>query len=268
MAFGDLILEIGAIADTALTETNRAIRSYFDGIGPQPQASDTWGPVGWVARPKDPVSEAEATPLSPAGACEAIAWNHPDEAQPMVFKDLRINSQINPSKGSVNMVGYGGGFITIEDNADGDGSTITLYALRKNDSTGAAEAAHIITMDTKASTSNIQIIHESGASVELHQDGGVYLSSAADSAQSWLSLADGSDGCVIGAASTTIAGGVNLGGNDPASGEFLVKWTAFNTWMGQVNAALTTLAGAAGNVVPVITAPAATPAPTSQVKGT
>ena len=96
MAIGDLILEIGAIADTALTETNKAIRSYFDGIGPQPQESDTWGPVGWFGRPKDPVAENEATPLSPAGACEAIAWNSPDAAQPMAFRDLRLSSPVSP----------------------------------------------------------------------------------------------------------------------------------------------------------------------------
>ena len=266
MAFGDLILELGTIADTALTDTSRAIRSWFDGIGPQPQEADTWGPVGWFARPRDPVGDAEATALSPAGACEAVGWNAPDAVHPIAFRDVRLSSQVSPSKGDVGMVGYGGGFITIEDNGDGDGSTITLYALRKNDSTGAAEAAHVLSMDTTEATSNIQITHESGATVQLQQDGGVYL--ASKDATSWLSLADGSDGCVVGAASTTIAGGVNLGGNDPSTGEFLVKWTAFNTWAGQVNAALSTLAGAAGGVVPPVAVPAAAPAPTTQVKGT
>ncbi|MGB0973177.1 MAG: hypothetical protein ACPGVG_19815 [Mycobacterium sp.] len=267
MAIGDLLLELGIIADTALTETNKAIRSWFDGIGPQPQESDTWGPVGWFARPKDPVAEAEATPLSPAGACEAIAWNSPDAAQPMAFRDLRLSSQVSPDKGDVGMVGYGGGFITIEDNADGDGSTITLYALRK-DSTGAADAAHVVTMDTTAAGSHIQITHESGATVQLHQDGGVYLSSSGDTSQSWLSLADGSDGLVVGAASTTIAGGVHLGANDPTDPALdrIPRWTNLNTWIIQVNTALSTLSAATGNLVPAITTPTATPNATINTK--
>lgn len=126
-----------------------------------------FGAVGLVSR---------ALPENEDGAAEYIGVKSGDEARMFAGRDERLTSKVNPKDGEVILVQYRGGFISLRDNADKNGTDITIYAVR-NDADGNPEKASVISLDSSDAQNNIMIIHESGSSFVMTKAGEVACTS-------------------------------------------------------------------------------------------
>lgn len=235
--------------------------SDAQGVHDQPMFSGT---PGFYARPKPPVTAAAATPASPAGHCEVVGLRFADEVIPVAYRDLRLSARANPKEGELGVVQYQGGFILLKDNADGTGTDITIYAVRRFPD-GTADKAHVLSFDTTTGNSSITLTHETGATITLTKEGKAVVVSP--NGEAYVEVKN--SGVVVNGANVAITGGAMLGGADPATGEDVMLSTQLLAWIGQVNAFLAVLAplfnappgpvvsGGPGTVVPPTAAPAA-----------
>ncbi|WP_437759479.1 hypothetical protein [Sorangium sp. So ce1389] len=122
-----------------------------------------YGALGVVARPK---------PAGADGFAEVVGLKTSDGIMPIAARDLRLNARVNPKEGEVLLVGYGGGFISLKDNADGDGTDIVFYATKSDGSKASA-----ISLNTTTSNSHIALMHDSGVSVTLTKEGKAVIAS-------------------------------------------------------------------------------------------
>jgi hypothetical protein len=262
----DWLLCFGTAVASSLDAASKAVLWSIESLtGDESSTREpAYGPLGWFGRPRPPVAAEDATPTSPAGECEVLAWRPPGDDRTYIIasKDLRLSAKVNPIDGELGMVGYDGGFISIRPNVDENGSTITLYAPRNVD----PPKASLIQMVSTDGNQQIAIEHESGQSVVLNPDGQVLItgSTAAGPSQgnSWIAV-DETDGVVINAEKCALNAAVMLGDKDPALGQAVVlegtPAFGFAAWVIYVNAALNGL-GAPGPT------PAQAPQYTTKVK--
>ena len=59
--------------------------------------------LGLYGRPLPPVAKVDATPNSPKGECEIMAWKQEDRTTPMAYRDLRLNAVVNPDPGELGL---------------------------------------------------------------------------------------------------------------------------------------------------------------------
>jgi hypothetical protein len=147
-----------------------------------------YGALGVVARPK---------PAGDDGYAEVVGLKSSDGITPIAARDLRLNQRVNPKEGEVLVVGYGGGFISLKDNADADGTDIVIYAPKSDGSKASA-----ISMSTTTSNSHISLMHDSGVSVTLTKDGKAVIASP-----------DGASYIELGNAGIVLNGNVQLTGS-------------------------------------------------------
>lgn len=253
----EFAIAFGHIAATKIAGSAKAVLANLslleDEDGGEREGSSEeplYGPWGWYGRPKAPVKAADATPLNPEGQAEVLALRHGDQAQPIVGRDLRLSSQVNPKEGEVGLIQYGGGFISLADNADANGTAITIYALRKK-STGEPDKASMVAIDSAAANPSISILHESGASISINKDAKIAITNK--NGDAYVEVND--SGVVINGASVAITGGAMIGDSDPAAGDFLLKATDGLQFSAQVIAAITQIAALLNTAGPVVGAP-------------
>lgn len=218
------LIAFGKVVSTELKGAAKAILanlSFLESEDGQPNTSSSEpmfgaGPLFW--RPKPPVKASEASGLNPEGAAEVVAFRVGDETIIGPMRDLRLNAQANPKDGEVVLAQYGGGFISLKDNDDGDGTSIVIYGLRKT-SQGVPDKASCIAIDTTSSNKSIVLVHENGQSITMNKDGGTVL--ASPDGQAYIELKNGS--IVLNAANIVLNGGCLLGTNNPAVALFLEK---------------------------------------------
>ncbi len=171
----DYLLAFGRVMASTLSGAKKALLVNISSIGEgdDPDEGETatgevmYGQLGVVARPKPPDAD---------GAMEVVSARTEDGQQPFGARDLRLNAQVNPAEGEVDVVGYGGAFISLKENEDPiggrQGANVVIYAPN-----GDRSKASAISIDTTTANSHLALMHESGASITITKDGNVVLAS-------------------------------------------------------------------------------------------
>lgn len=133
-----------------------------DEPGEQFTDAEAYGAPGIVFRPRPPERIGDET-LS----AEAYAVRTGGGLVPLAWRDLRLNRRFSaPKPGSVALVGYGGGFLALDDNASKE-SVATLY-VPYDFSGGVATKAHLIMVSPDE---GIAVVHANGSAVTLNDEG-------------------------------------------------------------------------------------------------
>jgi hypothetical protein len=202
-----------------------------------------FGVLGLISRPRD----ADAT-----GGPEYVVARRDDNAQPVAARDLRIvDARGNVNAGSVSLVGYGGGFVAIEDTAAKTSSILIAYVPYPG---SPPPKAHAFTMDSTAGNESVVLVHGEGHGLVLGKDKIATLKNKAGDC--FVAVDD---------AGITLSGDVKLGnnlivGSPTAATDGVVLSTQLLAWIGQVNDAITALAT---HIHAVSAAPGNTAAPTA-----
>lgn len=129
---------------------------------------------GIVWRPRPPEDIAGKS----IGA-EGIGARIGRQTVPIGLRDLRLNRRFSaPKPGSVALVGYGGGFLSFDDNAAKE-SLATLYVPYAFVN-GVPTKAHAIVVDPTSGNESITITHGEGYQLALTADDGFMALLAAD----------------------------------------------------------------------------------------
>jgi hypothetical protein len=224
--------------------------------------------LGVYGRPLPGVEPGTGSGNDPDGHTEFLGLRLGDRVLPFGVQDLRLSAKVNPKEGEVGLVQYRGGFVSLKDNGDGDGTSIVIYAVR-NDSSGVPDKASAIQLDSTEASANISITHESGQTIGMVKTKkAIVISNAAGDA--YIEVND--EGITLNG-NTVISGGTGIGDSTGAAGEFLVKGTLFLAWFAELTTAINimatkfntagTMVGAPGTVVP----PTSVPIVTTLMKG-
>jgi hypothetical protein len=238
------------IVASALGDKARDVLVDLAGIGDaddepleESKQESLFGALGVVARPKAP----DAT-----GTAEVITARTADGLQPLAARDLRLNARVNPKEGEVTVVQYGGGFISLADASDGNGTQVVIYApALKSD--GTVDKAHAMVFDPEASNQSVSLVHALGMALLMTADKDVIIKNAAGDAY----IQVGDDGVTLNG-NVTLNGGVVCG--DTVAAQPVALAPPIVAWAASVNATLTAIAallnapgmvmGAAGAVPP------------------
>jgi hypothetical protein len=230
----DLLIAPARAAASAVLGTVKSLVLHVEALlGDSSNNEPMYSALGVVGRPKAPASSSSGTSLK--GECEVLAVRNEDGLQPFAYRDLRLHQRLpEPAEGDVFLAGYQGGYVSIRAATGSLGDVLTVRAPRLNGS-GVEQGAHSLVLDPHTSAAPaIALTHLGGYSIRITNAGDTEVR----------------DKLVVA---------------PDMSPQEVVLATDFNTWVGQVNAALTTLAGAAGGSVPTITAPTAVPASSSKL---
>lgn len=149
-----------------------------------------YGALGVVARPR---------PATKDGQADAVCTRAGDAFVPIAARDLRLNAQFpSPKEGTIALVGYGGGFHSIEDTPQHTSMHVIYVPYAYTGTTPGK--AHAIILDPTTGNETISIVHGDGMSVLLGS-GGVVVKNAAGDAYVEVS-----------------AGGVTINGNTVVNG--------------------------------------------------
>lgn len=165
----DYVVSRAQVVGTELRGVARAVLVQLAGAladdgGEEATTEPLYGTLGVVVRPKPPTA---------AGAAEVVAMKREDGATPIAARDLRLNAEVNPSPdGEVCLVGYGGAFVSLKENADQDGGAVVIYAPGGNKA-----RASVISIDTTAGNDHVALMHSSGVSITLTQEGKAIIAS-------------------------------------------------------------------------------------------
>lgn len=137
----DFVAQFARVLDSSMNPKTFAIQVDVGGIGSfdinetddskgevSPQ-SEIYGALGFVGRPRN-----KQTIRGTEYYCEALCMRTSDGLVPVSWRDLRLNSYFpnGVPEGRIGMVGYGGGFHTIDltetDNGDQKSSIHFIYA--------------------------------------------------------------------------------------------------------------------------------------------
>lgn len=246
----DMLFARGRVMASRVAAGARAVLVNVTGVaqGMDPTTGEgstgeaLFGQIGIVARPRAPSADGHA---------EVISARTGDGLQPIAGRDLRLNSRVNPADGEIDLVSYGGGFLSLADNADGKGTTAVLFApALKTD--GTVDKAHAVTLDTSAANLSLSLVHALGMALLLTKEKSVILKNAAGDA--YLQIDD---------SGITLNGNVKLNGGIVAgsivSAQPLLQSVDMMAWVAQANGVFAALAAAAGSPLPPTTAPSAVP---------
>lgn len=166
--------------------------------GEQVEETEAYGVPCIVWRPRAP-STVDIGNRQEELAAEAMALRIGERLVPVAARDLRINRKFpNPKVGSCAFVGYGGGYLGIDDTATQE-SMVTLY-VPYSFSGDTPSKAHCIQLDPDSGA--VKIVQGDGYAIFLDPDNGITLRDA--TGQNYVQLKDGQ---------LTIVGDVCIRGN-------------------------------------------------------
>lgn len=216
MGLIDRIIEFAKVETSSLvkrvdTETNVDIVFHVEGIPgiqedslPESNEGEVYGSLGVLSRPMNATADDNA---------DSVCLRTADGLIPIGSKDPRIKMPGNaPSDGTIALVGYSGGFFSI-DMVDSESTTggniMTLYCGYDFDSDGIPGKAHSITLDSTSGNESISIIHSEGMAITMsgEDDKALVLKNAAGDAT--LRLDD--NGITMTAVQIVMSGGVIVG---------------------------------------------------------
>jgi hypothetical protein len=165
-----------------------------------------YGTLGLVFRPRRPEPEEGAADDAETNElyARAFAVRHGERLVPLAYWDKRLHRAFPaPREGTVALVGYGGGFLSFDDAAEGESTLETLYVPYARDSSGVPQKCHTIILDPDQKS--IGIIQGDGRAIILGPDGIVMRANGS----TWLELKDGE--LTVSAASIKLRGSVMIG---------------------------------------------------------
>lgn len=147
------------------TEENDFSLDFGDEAGELADNQDMYGPLGILSRPLDPEKIAGRDYRA-----EVVAARTADGLIPIAWRDLRFERYFPGGipKGTVRMVGYGGGFASF-DMSDNVENIYTIY-LPYDFVNGTPTKAHAIIVDSNPDN-GITVTHGDGYQVALTSDG-------------------------------------------------------------------------------------------------
>jgi len=219
----DRVFAFARVVATTVAERTRTVMANLSGPGggdpahPDESASEfalsqeAYSALGLVVRPRAPGLLEGGAPAHAEALCVRLG----DGLVPIGYRDLRLHAAYPaPKEGCVALVGYGGGFVSIEDTASNSGdrkaSVVVLYAPYEFGG-AAAGKAHVVTLDTTAGNESIAIVHGDGLAITMH-DGKIVLKNAAGDA--FIEL--GPDGIILNG-NVTVTGGMVVGAAVPGA---------------------------------------------------
>ena len=178
-----------------------------DDAGEGDDAADIFGALGVVARPLPPEVQQGRSKHA-----EVVCLRTADGLIPIAARDNRLVMGGNaPHEGTVALLGYGGGFHSIEP-VDGDpanGSLHTIYCPYDFDSEGVAQKAHVITLDPTSGNESITLVHAEGMALFMLKDSKNTILMKNKAGDATLRLDD--DGITMTATKIVCSGGVIVG---------------------------------------------------------
>jgi len=189
MGFIDFIVQFSRVLASSINERTTALQVDLSGVGSvfeddNPEDGETsvqsamYGALGFLSRPLNPEMKA-----GKEYACEAVCIRTEDGLVPISWRDLRLNA-LFPSgipEGRVGMVGYGGGFHTIDLTTDLNGdqkSSIHFIYAPYDYSNGVAGKAMAVALDTTPGAEHISLSigsPTSGFQVSINETDGVQV---------------------------------------------------------------------------------------------
>lgn len=160
-----------------------------DVLGETSEKEDLYGAGGVLFNPLPP-----ETIRGQDFACDVVYAKRGDSLVPIAYHDLRLSKAFpnGLKKGSVAVVGYGGGFYSLDLTASNAGSQKAsihvLYCPYDFDSSGAPGKAHSIILDPTSGNESVSVTHGSGIQVSLTEAAGVMFNL---SGSSWAQFKDG-----------------------------------------------------------------------------
>lgn len=153
------------------------------------QDAEAFGAPGIVFRPRAPEDVSTPDGTATVGA-ESIAGRTGRGLVPLAWRDLRFNRVFpNPSPGTVALVGYGGGFLSLDDTSTDSGdqkATVGVFYCPYEFSDGTPAKAHVVILD--AEREQVSIVHGEGHSIVLTKDKEIMT---AIDASTWSKMAAG-----------------------------------------------------------------------------
>ncbi len=202
----DYVMQLGTVEGSSLrqtpdTEDNvgvlfnvAGIDGLEDGSIGEANDADVYGALGIVSRPLSPKDGA---------AAEVVCMRTADGLVPIAAKDMRLKMPGEaPHAGTVALVGYGGGFHSMDPVNDGqDGTIHVIYCPFDFDGDGNAQKAHSITLDPSAGNESISIVHSEGMAITMAANKEIAIKNS-----------DGSATITLDDNGTTITGQLNVVG--------------------------------------------------------
>jgi hypothetical protein len=212
--FSDMVATLMRVTGSAMignvvTVGGVGLAGSFDSTVDDPEDGEqfdeqtVFGGLGLIFRPRPP-EQLDGEKVN----AEAYGVRKGDTKTPWTWRDLRLHKRFpNPKAGTIALVGYGGGFLSFDDPADGTGNGgVSTWYLPYAFSNGVPTKAHAISLSGDGHS--LSIIQGDGLALTMDPDNGITM--RADS-QTWLTLAPGKFN--VFAAATTIQGNVTLGQN-------------------------------------------------------
>ncbi|NUP08459.1 MAG: hypothetical protein HOW73_20610 [Polyangiaceae bacterium] len=236
-------------------------------FGPQTEGGDqpsgrgfrSVQPLGLLARPADPDKDSQGRISKAAGLLYGFIGNR---SFGIPTTDPRAVDKIPPCrKGGTNLHSTGTKVSFV--NIDGEDGSVVIYVPYDHNASGVPQKSMAIAINVgTAGQENIQVRHGSGAAITMLSGGKspVIINNRQDNAR----IIVDDDGIKLNGNLTTNGGQVS---GDVTSAQPLALYPDLATCIGQIIAALTTIAGAAGSVVPPITIPTALPKPATKASG-
>lgn len=167
-----------------------SVAGFDDDDGEIAQDAEAYGAPGIVFRPRPPEDVDTPDGTVTVGA-EAMGARTGDGLVPMAWRDLRWNRAFPaPKAGTVALVGYGGGFLSMDDTDSKCGdqkANIQVIYCPYAFNNGVAGKAHAIIMDPEEEA--ITIVHGAGQSILMQKDGSIRMQSP--DGQNFIQVADG-----------------------------------------------------------------------------
>lgn len=180
----DFIAAFGRVVGSAISSETKAILTKVTGIGPlDPDVEDgtqgeladdaeTFGALGVVSRPLPPSKIGNRDVHA-----EVLCMRTSDGLVPISWRDLRLDKAFpaGQKEGSTALVGYGGGFFTLDLTAAASGSQKAsigvAYIPYQFDGNGVAQKAHSIILDPTAGNECINLVHGDGHAILMLPNG-------------------------------------------------------------------------------------------------
>ncbi len=207
----DYVMQLGTVEGSSMRQapdTGKNVGVLFnvagidgieDGSIGEANDADVYGALGIVSRPLPPKD---------GKAAEVVCMRTADGLVPIAAKDSRLKMPGEaPHAGTVALVGYGGGFHSMDPVNDGqDGTIHVIYCPFDFDDDGNAQKAHSIILDPSSGNESITIAHAGGMAVMLFDDKLILKSKTGLS-----SLTIDDTGIQLSAPKIVLAGGVVVG---------------------------------------------------------
>lgn len=230
----DGVLALTTVLRASLSASSRSLQYNIEGIGDlfdesedaegeTATAAEVYSGLGLLGFPLPPGPIPNSTDNREVRH-EVVCMRSTDGLIPIAHRDIRLQMPGGgPGEGTIALVGYGGGFHSLDPVDEGAGGTIhVIYCPYDFDSEGVAQKAHSIILDPTSGNASITIAHAEGMAITMFDAGKKELTLKNAAGDATFRLDD--DGITMTAVTIVLSGGVIVG--DPLTAIPLLPGTA------------------------------------------